>query len=104
MGLSQQKAAEMLDMSKQSIRHYEVGHRRDGGRAVVIPRTVELACLALSHGLPNAAPPRPKKAVRIDITMPQDLLRAIDEGASILNESRSGFIAIACETRIGWRK
>ena len=48
MGLTQGEAAEALGLSKSSIELYEKGERRDDGRPVVIPRTVELACAALA--------------------------------------------------------
>ena len=51
MGLTQAGAADALGLSKESVFNYETGVRRDGGRAVVIPRTVALACAAVSAGL-----------------------------------------------------
>ena len=54
MGLSQAEAAAALDISKSSIELYELGHRRDDGRPVLVPKTVELACLALASGLTTA--------------------------------------------------
>lgn len=48
---SQGAAAEALGMSKGSIELYETGKRRDDGRAVEIPKTVELACAALALGI-----------------------------------------------------
>jgi DNA-binding XRE family transcriptional regulator len=44
MGLTQQAAADMLDLSKSTIELYEYGARRDDGRPVVVPVTVALAC------------------------------------------------------------
>jgi transcriptional regulator with XRE-family HTH domain len=44
LGLSQQAAADALGLSKGSIELYERGSRRDDGRPVVIPKTVQLAC------------------------------------------------------------
>lgn len=51
MSLSQQGAADALGLSKASIELYERGSRRDDNRPVQIPRTVELACAALSRGI-----------------------------------------------------
>jgi len=51
MGLSQQKAAEVLGISKSSVELYEAGKRRDDGRPVEIPKTVALACAAVAKGL-----------------------------------------------------
>src|ERR1700686_2842092 len=44
LGLSQLEAAEALGLSKASIELYERGTRREDGRPVIIPTTVELAC------------------------------------------------------------
>ncbi|MEF2549302.1 helix-turn-helix transcriptional regulator [Aurantimonas sp. E1-2-R+4] len=48
LGLKQKDAAERLGLKKRVIQYYEKGHR--DGKAVEIPKTVELACLALSLG------------------------------------------------------
>lgn len=49
LGLKQKEAAELLGLKKRVIQYYEKG-RRDG-KNVGIPRTVELACYALSAGV-----------------------------------------------------
>jgi len=49
MGLSQQAAADVLDMSKGSVELYERGSRRDDGREVIIPTTVHLSCKYLQQ-------------------------------------------------------
>jgi Predicted transcriptional regulators len=51
MGLSQIAAAEALGLSRGSINLYERGSRREDGRPVVVPKTVELACAALTMGV-----------------------------------------------------
>jgi transcriptional regulator with XRE-family HTH domain len=48
-GLKQKEAAEKLGLKKRMIQYYETGSR--GAKAVVIPKTVELACYALSVGV-----------------------------------------------------
>jgi transcriptional regulator with XRE-family HTH domain len=48
-GLKQKEAAEKLGLKKRMIQYYETGSR--GGKKVVIPKTVELACYALSMGV-----------------------------------------------------
>jgi transcriptional regulator with XRE-family HTH domain len=48
-GLKQKEAAEKLGLKKRMIQYYETGSR--GGKRVVIPKTVELACYALSVGV-----------------------------------------------------
>lgn len=67
MGLKQKEAAEKLGLKKRMIQYYETGRR--GGRKVDIPKTVRLACYALSAGVEdfdgtasNAAAAREKPA------------------------------------------
>ena len=59
LGLRQKEAAEMLGLKKRMIQYYETGRR--GSKKVVIPKTVELACYALSLGVEafDGAPPAP---------------------------------------------
>ena len=49
LGLKQKEAAEKLGLKKRMIQYYETGRR--GSKKVVIPKTVELACYALSIGV-----------------------------------------------------
>lgn len=51
MGFTQGEAALALGVSKPTIENYERGQRREDGRPVVIPLTVDLACRALYHRL-----------------------------------------------------
>ena len=51
MQFSQREASEALGVSKGSVELYEHGARRDDGRAVVIPKTIELACAAIALGV-----------------------------------------------------
>lgn len=51
LGLTQLQAAEAIGVSRDSVWLYEAGRRRDDGRPVEIPRTVALACAAVSAGL-----------------------------------------------------
>lgn len=48
LGLKQKDAAEKLGLKKRVIQYYEKGDR--DGKRVDIPKTVELACLALALG------------------------------------------------------
>lgn len=48
LGLKQKEAADHLGLKKRMIQYYERGHR--DGHAVVIPKTVRLACFALANG------------------------------------------------------
>ncbi|MCG6859412.1 MAG: helix-turn-helix transcriptional regulator [Salaquimonas sp.] len=49
LGLKQKDAAELLGLKKRVIQYYEKGKR--DGKSVGIPKTVELACYALSAGI-----------------------------------------------------
>ncbi|NBN63442.1 helix-turn-helix domain-containing protein [Microvirga tunisiensis] len=49
LGLKQKEAAERLGLKKRMIQYYEKGHR--DGRPVEIPKSVRLACYALSQGI-----------------------------------------------------
>ena len=49
LDLKQKEVAEKLGLKKRMIQYYETGNR--GGKKVVIPKTVELACYALSAGI-----------------------------------------------------
>ena len=60
LGLSQKEAASALGLKRRAVQYYEKGER--GGDPVPIPKTVRLACFALSQGCsdyagPEAAPP-----------------------------------------------
>jgi len=48
MGLSQKEAANALGLKRRMVQYYEKGER--DGEPVDIPRTVQLACKALSEG------------------------------------------------------
>ncbi|WP_319529441.1 helix-turn-helix transcriptional regulator [uncultured Cohaesibacter sp.] len=49
MGLKQKDAADLLGLKKRMIQYYEKGKRE--GKAVTIPKSVRLACYALSVGI-----------------------------------------------------
>lgn len=51
LGMTQQRAAEALGISVSQIIDYEAGTKRGTDRPAPIPRVVELACAAISHGL-----------------------------------------------------
>jgi len=48
LGLKQKEAAEKLGLKKRVIQYYEKGAR--DGKKVEIPKSIELACLALALG------------------------------------------------------
>ena len=63
LGWKQKDAAEKLGLKKRVIQYYEKGDR--DGKAIEIPKTVELACLALTLGFESydgQAMPRAKDA------------------------------------------
>ena len=47
--LKQKEAAELLGLKKRMIQYYEKGHRE--GRSVSIPKSIRLACYAISAGI-----------------------------------------------------
>ncbi len=49
LGLKQKDAADLLGLKKRVIQYYETGTR--DGKAVSIPKSVELACYSLSQGI-----------------------------------------------------
>jgi len=49
LGLKQKDAAELLGLKKRVIQYYEHGKR--DGKSVEIPKTVELACYAITQGI-----------------------------------------------------
>ena len=60
--LSQKQAAEALGLKRRVVQYYEKGER--DGEKVKIPRTVRLACAALSHGLGDWQPAPAKPAAK----------------------------------------
>jgi len=49
LGMKQKEAAERLGLKKRMIQYYETGER--DGKKVKIPKSVRLACYALSMGV-----------------------------------------------------
>ncbi len=58
LGLSQKEAAEALGLKRRVVQYYEKGER--DGEPVMIPKTVRLACFALSEGCEDYAGPSDK--------------------------------------------
>jgi transcriptional regulator with XRE-family HTH domain len=58
-GLKQHDAADLLGLKKRMIQYYEKGDR--GGRTVEIPKSVSLACYAISHGVRDFDGEEPKE-------------------------------------------
>jgi transcriptional regulator with XRE-family HTH domain len=66
-GLSQTKAAQKLGLKLRTVQYYEKGERR--GEKISIPKTVELACFAISCGVE-----------KVDFTEPEG--RPVQQGKS----------------------
>lgn len=49
LGMKQKEVADLLGLKKRMIQYYEKGER--DGKAVEIPKTVRLACYALTQGI-----------------------------------------------------
>jgi len=65
LGLKQKDAADRLGLKKRVIQYYEKGDR--DGKRVEIPKSVELACLALSLGVEHYdGRPLPRSFAEID--------------------------------------
>jgi len=58
LGLSQKEAADALGLKRRAVQYYEKGER--DGDAVEIPKTVRLACYALSQHCEDYAGPADK--------------------------------------------
>lgn len=48
LGLSQKQAADALGLKRRIVQYYEKGER--DGEKIEVPKTVRLACFALSRG------------------------------------------------------
>lgn len=55
LGLSQKEAAHALGLRRRIVQYYEKGSR--DGEAVAVPKTVRLACFALSEGCDDYSGP-----------------------------------------------
>ncbi|MEO0498973.1 MAG: helix-turn-helix transcriptional regulator [Pseudomonadota bacterium] len=83
MNLTQEAAAEALDLSRATIKMYEAGKRPGkDARPVAIPRTVALACAALACGL-EESDAVPQDWPEIDFSVDHTSHRALQ--ASILD-------------------
>jgi len=58
LGLSQKDAAHLLGLKRRMIQYYEKGER--DGEKVKIPRSVRLACYAISQGIEDYNGPNRK--------------------------------------------
>jgi transcriptional regulator with XRE-family HTH domain len=62
LGLKQKEAAEKLGLKKRVIQYYEHGKR--DGQKVEVPKSVELACYALTMGIETFDGKPPKRKAR----------------------------------------
>ncbi len=51
LGLSQKDAAQILGIKRRVVQYYEKGER--DGKEVLIPKSIALACYAVSQGVVN---------------------------------------------------
>lgn len=71
LDLSQKDAADALGLKRRVVQYYEKGER-GGGKPVKIPRTVRLACYAITTGVvdydgpDNKKPEKAKKAKKAE--------------------------------------
>ena len=71
LDLSQKDAADALGLKRRVVQYYEKGER-GGGKPVKIPRTVRLACYAITTGVAdydgpdNKKPDKAKKAKKAE--------------------------------------
>lgn len=74
LGLKQKEAAEQLGLKKRMIQYYEKGNR--DGRPVEIPKSIRLACYALSMGVNDfdgtSASSGPQALAREPLAAPPD--------------------------------
>lgn len=59
MRFSQDRAAEVLDVSRSCIQQYEMGRRKGSSAPIEIPRAVRLACWAIRNGVRDYTGPDP---------------------------------------------
>jgi transcriptional regulator with XRE-family HTH domain len=59
LGLSQKQAAEALGLKRRMVQYYETGQR--DGEKVAVPKTVRLACYALTSGVADYHGPDAKQ-------------------------------------------
>lgn len=67
LGLSQKAAAESLGLKRRVVQYYEKGER--DGKDVEIPKSVRLACYALSEGVSDYNGPREATERAVDTSL-----------------------------------
>lgn len=79
LDMSQKDAAQALGLKRRMIQYYEKGER-DGDK-VVIPRSVRLACYALTEGVEDYHGPN-RKIKRREDKPKKDREKEVDDAAS----------------------
>jgi predicted RNase H-like HicB family nuclease len=91
---------EARDMAAEALAFHLEGLAEDG-EAITEPSTLETVMNDPDNkdgvAILVAAPPQVVKAVRINVTLPEDLLASIDSYASANGYTRSGFLALAAK-------
>jgi len=85
LGLKQKEAAEHLGLKKRMIQYYEKGNR--DGRPVEIPKSIRLACYALSRGISDFDG-KSAFAIPHPVANPASLLLEPDAGAAKEHEQK----------------
>ncbi len=77
LGLKQKDAADRLGLKKRMIQYYEKGDR--DGRPVEIPKSVRLACFAISSGIGDFDGSGIFPLNEVDLTAPQTDTRPCEQ-------------------------
>lgn len=78
MGLSQKDAADALGLKRRVLQYYEKGER--DGKKVQIPRSISLACYALSQGVEEFDGVTAKKNVALEKAAAKEMAINVAEG------------------------
>jgi transcriptional regulator with XRE-family HTH domain len=87
LDMSQKDAADALGLKRRVVQYYEKGER-SGGKPVKIPRTVRLACYAITIGIEDYDGPDKEK--KSDKAKKKDKERRKDESVDSDDEARKG--------------
>jgi predicted RNase H-like HicB family nuclease len=91
---------EARDMAAEALAFHLQGLAEDG-EAITEPSTLEAVMSDPDNkdgvAILVAAPAQVVKAVRINVTLPEDLLASVDSYASANGYTRSGFLALAAK-------
>ena len=95
---------EARDMAEEALAMHLEGMSEDG-EAIPEPSSLEAVMADESNrdgvAILVAAPAQAVKAVRVNVTLPEDVLASVDAFASANGYSRSGFLAFAAKKALG---